>query len=62
MASSVRAVSRMLSAFFMLEEDGEKLTTSAERRLPAISKLARVRVEDSKNRFTIVRPRRVGTF
>ena len=61
-ASSVRAVSRMLSAFFRLELDGEKLITSADSRLPAISKEARVRVDDSKNRFTMVRPRSVGTF
>ena len=61
-ASSVIAVSRMLSALVRLDEDGEKLTTSAESRLPAISKLVRVRVEDSKKRFTSVRPRSVGTF
>ena len=49
-------------AFVMLEFDGEKFTTSAESRLPAISKLVRVRVDDSKNRLMIVRPRSVGTF
>ncbi len=62
MASRVLAVSRMLSAFLRLELDGEKLITSAESRLPAISKLVRVRVDGSKKRFTMVRPRRVGTF
>ena len=62
MASSVWAVSRMLSAFERLELPMEKFTTSAERRLPAISKLARVRVDDSKKRFTMVRPRSVGTY
>ena len=58
MASRVFAVSRMVSAFVMLEVDGEKFTTSAESRLPAISKLVRVRVEDSKNRLIKVRPRK----
>ncbi len=61
-ASSVIAVSRMLSALVRLDDDGEKLTTSAESRLPAISKLVRVRVDDSKNRLISVRPRSVGTF
>ena len=61
-ASSVFAVSRMLSFLVRLDDDGLKFTTSAERRLPAISKLVRVRVEDSKNRLMMVRPRSVGTF
>ena len=62
MASRVRAVSRMLSAFVRLELFAAKFTTSADSRLPAISKLVCVRVEGSKNRLTRVRPRRVGTF
>jgi hypothetical protein len=37
-----------------------KLTTSAERRLAASSKLVRVRVEFSKNRLHTMRPRSVG--
>ncbi len=61
-ASSVIAVSRMLSALVRLDDDGVKLTTSAESRFPAISKLVRVRVDDSKNRLISVRPRSVGTF
>ena len=36
--------------------------TSAESRLAASSKLDDVRVDDSKNRLTTVRPRRVGSF
>ena len=36
--------------------------TSAESRFAASSKLDDVRVEDSKNRFTTVRPRSVGSF
>jgi hypothetical protein len=36
--------------------------TSAESRLAASSKLDDVRVEDSKNRLTTVRPRSVGSF
>ncbi len=37
-------------------------TASAPRRLAAISKLVRVRVEASKNRFTIILPRSVSSF
>ena len=36
--------------------------TSAESLLAANSKLEAVRVEDSKKRFTTVRPRSVGSF
>ena len=39
----------------------EKLTTSAERRFSASSNESRVRVLDSKKRFTHVTPRRLGT-
>src|SRR3954468_3820371 len=39
-----------------------RLITSADRRLAAISKVVRVRVEDSKNRLNTLLPRRIGTF
>jgi len=47
MASMFRAVSRKLSPFSALEPEAEKLMTSAESHLPAISKEVRVRVEAS---------------
>src|SRR5215210_7356885 len=61
-ASRLRAVSSSVSP--LVTEDAEELmlTTSAERRLPAISKEVRVRVEGSKKRLMTVRPRSVGTF
>ena len=40
----------------------EKLMTSAESRLAAASNEIRVRVESSKKRLTMVRPRSVGSF
>src|SRR6266849_1146672 len=39
-----------------------RLMTSAERRLAAISKVVRVRVEGSKNRLNTLLPRSSGTF
>src|SRR4051812_26440428 len=39
-----------------------RLITSADRRFAAISKVVRVRVEDSKNRLNTLLPRRIGTF
>src|SRR5438105_6649079 len=39
-----------------------RLMTSAERRLAAISKVVRVRVEGSKNRLKTLLPRKSGTF
>src|SRR2546423_1307376 len=39
-----------------------RLITSAERRFAAISKVVRVRVEDSKNRLNTLLPRSSGTF
>src|ERR1043165_2322580 len=39
-----------------------RLITSAERRLAAISKVVRVRVEGSKKRLKTLLPRRIGTF
>src|SRR3954468_19847600 len=44
------------------DTDTLRLMTSAERRLAAISKVVRVRVEDSKNRLNTLLPRRIGTF
>src|SRR5947209_8366997 len=61
-ASRLRAVSSSVSPFVTDEEDELMLITSAERRLPAISKEVRVRVEGSKKRLMTVRPRSVGTF
>lgn len=62
MASSVCAVSLRDSPFDTDDPLAEKLMTSAERRFSAASKEIRVRVESSKKRLTIVRPRRVGSF
>src|SRR5207247_11312448 len=62
MASSARAVSIKVSPFETLLVDAEILTTSADRRFPAISNEVRVRVEASKKRLMIVLPRSVGTF
>ena len=62
MASSVSAVSARVSPLVVDELEAEKLMTSPERRLPAISKLVRVRVEGSRKRLMMVRPRRVGSF
>src|SRR6185437_5729434 len=61
-ASIFRAVSRSVSPFTTLLEEGEKLITSALRRLAASSKDVRVLVLGSKKRFTTVFPRRAGTF
>ena len=57
MAFSVAAVSSSVSPLFTEEVETDMLITSAPRRLPASSKLARVRVESSKNRLIRVRPR-----
>ena len=59
---SVCAVSRSDSPLTVADADPLMLTPSADRRLAAISKLVRVRVDGSRNRLTIVRPRRVGSF
>ena len=61
-ASSVAAVSASDSPFFVDELDAEKLMASADRRFAAISKLVRVRVDGSRKRLTMVRPRKVGSF
>ncbi len=61
-ACRVSAVSLRLSPFATLEPLALKLMTSADSRFAASSKLMRVRVEFSRNRFTTVRPRSAGTF
>ena len=58
----VSMVSRRLSPLLTLLVDTEKFITSALSRRAAVSKLVRVRVESSKNRFTTVLPRSAGTF
>ena len=44
------------------DPDAATFTVSADRRFSANSNDTRVRVDASKNRLTIVEPRRVGTF
>ena len=61
-ASSVLPVSRRVSPFLSDDASAVKLMTSALSRIAASSKLMRVRVDGSTNRFTTVRPRRAGTF
>ena len=56
------AVSLSVSPLVMLEAVAMMLTTSAESRWAANSKLVRVRVLGSMKRFTIVLPRSAGTF
>ena len=62
MAARVFSVSTSDSPLETLEPDAVIDTVSAPRRLAAISKLVRVRVEASKNRFTIILPRSVSSF
>src|SRR5512134_489700 len=61
-ASILRAVSSSVSPLTTLLDEGEKLMTSALKRLAASSNEVRVLVLGSKKRFTTVRPRRAGTF
>ena len=61
-ASRLRTVSRRLSPLVTLEVAVAMLSVSALSRFSAISNDVRVRVLGSKNRFTTVRPRSVGTF
>ena len=61
-ASKFRAVSLSVSPFFRELASAEKLITSALRRSAANSKLMRVRVLGSTNKFTTVLPRSAGTF
>jgi hypothetical protein len=62
MAFRVMAVSISVSPFLMDEVETDMLMTSPPSRLPASSKLVRVRVESSKNRLIRVRPLRVEAF
>ena len=61
-ASTVMAVSRRLSPLLVEEPLADRLMVSADIHLPAISNELRVRVESSKKKLMMVRPRRVGTF
>src|SRR5262249_10852438 len=61
-ALSVSAVSLSDSPLSTAEPAALIDITSAESRLAASSKLDDVRVDDSKNRLTTVRPRSVGSF
>ena len=61
-ASRFRAVSSSVSPLVTLEVETLTLTASADRRLAAISKDVRVRVDGSKKRLMTVRPRSAGTF
>ena len=61
-ASMLRTVSRSVSPFVTLDVATAMLSVSALRRFSATSNDVRVRVLGSKNRFTTVRPRSVGTF
>ena len=62
MESSVLTVSTRDSPFTTELEEPATESVSAPRRLQASSKELFVRVEGSRNRFTTVRPRRVGSF
>ena len=53
---------RALNVWTELKPFAEKLITSADSLFAAASKEIRVRVESSAKRFTIVRPRKVGSF
>ena len=61
-AAIVSIVSRRLSPLFTLDVLTLKSSMSADRRLAAVSKDSRVRVESSKNRLHTVLPRSAGTF
>src|SRR6185436_1524174 len=61
-ASRLSAVSTSVSPFTTLEVAIATFSVSALRRFSATSNEVRVRVLGSKNRFTTVRPRSVGTF
>ena len=62
MAARLSTVSSRVSPLAVLEVLMLRLMTSAERRLAAISKVVRVRVEFSKNRLNTLLPRSSGTF
>ena len=62
MASTVSTVSRSDSPFLTDELATASESTSADRRLAAVSKERRVRVESSKNSVATILPRSVGTL
>ena len=62
MAWRVSAVSLRVSPLVRLEELLAREKVSAERRLPATSKLVLVRVDGSAKKRMTLRPLRVGTF
>src|SRR5574338_58890 len=62
MAQRLSTVSSRVSPFLVDEVDTLRLITSADRRLAAISKVVRVRVEFSKNRLKTLFPRSRGSF
>ncbi len=62
MALRLAMVSSSDSPLVAEERAMSRLMTSADRRLAAISKVVRVRVEFSKNRLNTLLPRRSGTF
>src|SRR3954463_11979103 len=61
-AERLATVSRSDSPLVCDEAAIFRLITSADRRLAAISKVVRVRVDGSKNRLNTLLPRRIGTF
>ena len=62
MAARLSIVSSSDSPLLVEEAAMFRLMTSADRRLEAISKVVRVRVEFSKNRLNTLLPRISGTF
>src|SRR3954471_8462824 len=62
MAERFATVSRSDSPLVCEEAAILRLMTSADRRLAAISKVVRVRVDGSKKRLKTLLPRRIGTF
>src|SRR3954464_6568771 len=62
MADRLATVSRSDSPLVAEDTAMFRLMTSADRRLAAISKVVRVRVEGSKKRLNTLLPRRSGTF
>jgi len=61
-AATVSIVSRRLSPLLTLDSETANVITSPDSRFVAVSKLRRVRVDDSKNRLHTVVPRSAGTF
>src|SRR5438067_3374901 len=62
MADRLSTVSSRVSPLLVDEAPMLRLITSADRRLAAISKVVRVRVEFSKNKLKMALPRKSGTF